>query len=118
MVKKSVILFFLNLLIILAFGEFGSANNHCTASDVRFNNAQGLYLYSEELIYIADTDNHAIRRYNLTSGSVETIAGGGGNHGNGQGNGITGSSGSPLPTGSWSSKPSSTPSKYSTSLFP
>ncbi|MBT3642457.1 hypothetical protein HN604_03020 [archaeon] len=93
MVKKSVILFFLNLLIILAFGEFGSANNHCTASDVRFNNAQGLYLYSEELIYIADTDNHAIRRYNLTSGSVETIAGGGGNHGNGQGNGITGSSG-------------------------
>ena len=49
----------------LADGEFGSA---------KFNDPQGLAL-DGDILYVADTKNHAIRRVDLTDRSVETLAG-------------------------------------------
>ena len=40
----------------------------------RFNNPAGVAFHGETL-YIADTDNHAVRALNLTSGAVRTVAG-------------------------------------------
>ncbi|MCH7472711.1 redoxin domain-containing protein [bacterium] len=48
-------------------GDFESA---------RFFHPQGLYYEpAEDAIYVADTENHAIRRIDLASGMVETLAG-------------------------------------------
>ncbi len=52
-------------------GDFASAT---------FNQPQGMAL-AEETLYVADTENHALRRVDLASGTVETIAGTG-NQGN------------------------------------
>ncbi len=48
-------------------GGFGSA---------RFNHPQGMALV-EEVLYVADTENHALRKVDLISGYVSTIAGNG-----------------------------------------
>jgi sugar lactone lactonase YvrE/thiol-disulfide isomerase/thioredoxin len=45
-----------------------------TAEDASFDSPQGLAC-AEEVIYVADTGNHAIRRIDLAAGTVETIAG-------------------------------------------
>ena len=39
-----------------------------------FNHPQGMTL-DGEVLYVADTENHAIRKVNLVSGTVETVAG-------------------------------------------
>ena len=49
----------------LADGNFGSAS---------FNHPQGMTLV-EDVLYVADTENHAIRRVDLLARTVETIAG-------------------------------------------
>ena len=49
----------------LADGDFASA---------AFNHPQGMELVGETL-YVADTENHAIRRVDLAAGTVDTIAG-------------------------------------------
>ena len=49
----------------LADGDFTSCS---------FNHPQGMSLDSE-ILYVADTENHAIRKVDLTTGIVETIAG-------------------------------------------
>jgi thiol-disulfide isomerase/thioredoxin/flagellar basal body rod protein FlgG len=43
-------------------------------AEATFRNPQGMALAGDAL-YVADTDNHAIRRVNLREGTVETIAG-------------------------------------------
>ena len=45
-------------------------------SSAQFNHPQGLALAGETL-YVADTENHAIRRVDLAGGAVETVAGSG-----------------------------------------
>jgi hypothetical protein len=47
-------------------GAFGEA---------RFNDPQGLCLGENEVIYVADTKNHAIRRVDLSHQNVKTLAG-------------------------------------------
>ncbi len=42
-----------------------------------FSNPQGMTLVGDDFLYIADTDNHAIRRIHLKSGDVMTLAGDG-----------------------------------------
>ena len=42
--------------------------------EVRFNQPQGLLLH-EGLLYVADTENHAIRQVDIAQGTVRTIAG-------------------------------------------
>lgn len=44
------------------------------AAEARFNGPQGLALAGQWL-YVADTENHAVRRIDLASGRVETVAG-------------------------------------------
>ena len=41
----------------------------------RFNSPQGLTFFNENIIFVADTENHAIRKIDLTFKTVETIAG-------------------------------------------
>ncbi|KAL3279328.1 hypothetical protein HHI36_016835 [Cryptolaemus montrouzieri] len=41
----------------------------------KFNNPQGLIFKTENIIYVADTDNHAIRLIDLSKNVVETVAG-------------------------------------------
>ncbi|MHB9026902.1 MAG: thioredoxin-like domain-containing protein [Armatimonadota bacterium] len=47
-----------------------------TFADASFRNPQGMALRGD-LLYIADTDNHALRRANLENRRVETVAGNG-----------------------------------------
>lgn len=41
----------------------------------RFNSPQGVTFFNDHLIYVADTENHAIRLINLNEKKVDTIAG-------------------------------------------
>lgn len=41
----------------------------------RFNSPQGVTFFNKHTIYVADTDNHAVRLINLREKKVETIAG-------------------------------------------
>lgn len=43
--------------------------------DARFNSPQGVSFFGNDTIYVADTENHAIREINLTTKTVDTIAG-------------------------------------------
>ena len=43
-------------------------------SDASFNHPQGMVLV-DDLLYVADAENHAIRKLDLAAGTVETTAG-------------------------------------------
>ncbi|XP_060525437.1 NHL repeat-containing protein 2 isoform X2 [Cylas formicarius] len=43
--------------------------------DAEFNNPQGLTFQSKDVLYVADTENHSIRRIDLATGTVDTVAG-------------------------------------------
>ena len=53
-------------------GEQGLADG--TLDGAQFNAPQGMDLV-DDILYVADTENHAIRRVDLTQGIVETVAG-------------------------------------------
>jgi thiol-disulfide isomerase/thioredoxin/sugar lactone lactonase YvrE len=53
-------------------GEVGS--NDGSKEEARFHHPQGLAA-SSDAIYVADTENHAIRKIDLASGAVTTLAG-------------------------------------------
>lgn len=59
--------------------------------DARFNSPQGLSFFGNDIIYVADTENHAIREINLTTKTVDTIAGHG-KQGSDQTGGLIGTS--------------------------
>ncbi len=61
-------------LAVIGSGEPGLQDGDL--SSAQFHHPQGMALAGETL-YVADTDNHAIRRIDLAGGSVETIAGSG-----------------------------------------
>lgn len=44
-------------------------------TNARFNSPQGVSFHEDDIIYVADTENHAIREINLTTKTVDTIAG-------------------------------------------
>lgn len=43
--------------------------------NAEFNNPQGLAFQNKNVIFVADTENHAIRKIDLEQGKVETVAG-------------------------------------------
>ncbi|XP_018561390.1 NHL repeat-containing protein 2 isoform X2 [Anoplophora glabripennis] len=43
--------------------------------DAEFNNPQGLAFQNKDVLFVADTENHAIRKINLKNRTVETVAG-------------------------------------------
>lgn len=60
------------LLSVIGSGDIGSKDgDYVTAS---FNHPQGL-AYRDETLWVADTENHLIRRIDLKSGQVSTVAG-------------------------------------------
>jgi hypothetical protein len=63
-----------------------SGTTDATGSAARFNGPQGVLLDSTN-IYISDTANHSIRRYNISTGAVSTFAGQSGTSGNTDGTG-------------------------------
>ena len=63
------------LIDIIGSGTAGLTDGDFSAS--AFNHPQGLAL-EEDVLYIADTENHAIRRADLVRRRIETIAGTGG----------------------------------------
>lgn len=46
-----------------------------TIDEAQFNGPQGLVFYDENKIYVADTENHAVRLVDLSKNTVETVAG-------------------------------------------
>lgn len=60
-----------------------------TFEEARFNSPQGVTFYKSDIIYVADTENHAIREIDLTNRTVTTI-GGQGKQGSDQVGGLIG----------------------------
>jgi mucin-19 len=63
----------------LDYGGFGSGTSGFidgTGTNARFNRPQGIFVDASETIYVADTDNHCIRKI-TSSGVVTTLAGSG-----------------------------------------
>jgi DNA-binding beta-propeller fold protein YncE len=57
-------------------GAKGFAGDGGAAAAARFNNPNGLAVdVARNLLYVADTDNHRIRRIDLASGNITTFAG-------------------------------------------
>ena len=57
---------------VIGSGEVGFANGDFQVAS--FDHPQGMSL-DEDALYVADTENHAIRRVDLARGKVETVAG-------------------------------------------
>ena len=61
---------------IAGTGETGYTGDGGPALDATFNGPKGIaYSASDHALYIVDTENHAIRRMSLASGTVETVLG-------------------------------------------
>lgn len=56
-------------------GEAGFAGDGGPARTAKFNGPKGIALALGESLFVADTENHAIRRIDLRSGIISTIAG-------------------------------------------
>ena len=59
---------------VVGSGEEGLADGDLASA--RFNHPQGMAL-DGEILYVADTENHALRRADLAAGTVATLAGNG-----------------------------------------
>ncbi len=58
--------------LVIGSGEAGLEDG--TWENARFDHPQGMAL-ADSILYVADTENHAIRKVDLSQGRVETIAG-------------------------------------------
>ena len=60
---------------IAGTGEAGYSGNNGPGNKARLNNPYGLVIGPDERLYICDIDNHCIRRLNLKTGVITTVAG-------------------------------------------
>ena len=60
---------------IAGTGEQGYAGDGGPAVEARLGGPKGLSLGTDGFLYVADTENHVVRRINVTSGLIETIVG-------------------------------------------
>ncbi len=60
--------------ILDTIGGRNAGNRDGSFTEARFNHPQGTFLHGD-ILYIADTENHAIRAANLTTHQVKTILG-------------------------------------------
>ncbi|MEX2502993.1 MAG: thioredoxin-like domain-containing protein [Trueperaceae bacterium] len=61
--------------VIAVFGDGRPDLRDGTASEARFHRPHGLTFDGPDRLYVADTGNHALRRINLRTATVETLAG-------------------------------------------
>ena len=60
---------------LLGDGQPGSVDGFVGETNIRTNEPGGLCFDSDsKVLYLADTNNHSIRRFNLTSGIIETVS--------------------------------------------
>jgi sugar lactone lactonase YvrE len=64
-----------NITTIAGTGAQGFSNISGPANAAQLDSPQGLALDTSDNLYIADTHNHAIRKLNLATGTLSTIAG-------------------------------------------
>jgi sugar lactone lactonase YvrE len=62
---------------IAGTGEQGYAGDGGPALQAKLGGPKGLALSADRQLYIADTENHAIRRIDLASGVIRTVLGNG-----------------------------------------
>ncbi|MDQ7075615.1 MAG: hypothetical protein Q9O24_10800 [Gammaproteobacteria bacterium] len=58
-------------------GQFGFNGDHQYALDAQLNMPYDLLIDNQNNLYIADSNNHRIRKFNLDSGVITTVAGNG-----------------------------------------
>jgi DNA-binding beta-propeller fold protein YncE len=68
-------------------GKVGFTGDGGPAIDATFNGPKGIALGPDGNLVVADTENHAIRRIDRSSGTIATIAGGGPQNAGGAGDG-------------------------------
>jgi streptogramin lyase len=56
-------------------GKPGFTGDGGPAKDATFNGPKGIAIGPDKCIYVADTENHAIRKIDISSGTISTIAG-------------------------------------------
>lgn len=66
------------LTTIAGDGEEGFGGDGGRAIDARLNQPRGLALDGDDTLYVADTSNHRIRKIDLKTGTITTVAGDGG----------------------------------------
>jgi sugar lactone lactonase YvrE len=77
-------------------GSGAPGSDDGTADAAAFNNPQGIALDNRGRVWVTDSNNHTIRRINLVTGLVETIAGIAGDPGFADGNGAKAKFRSPM----------------------
>jgi streptogramin lyase len=68
-------------------GKRGFTGDGNPAKEATFDGPKGIAIGADKCVYVADTENHAIRKIDLSSGVISTIAGSGPQHKGGEGDG-------------------------------
>lgn len=68
-------------------GQKGFSGDGGPAKEARFDGPKGIAVGPDGNVYVVDTENHAIRKIDLKSGLIATVAGGGPGQGGGAGDG-------------------------------
>lgn len=58
-------------------GKKGFTGDGGPAREATFNGPKGVAVGPSGTVYVVDTENHAVRRIDVTSGTIDTVAGGG-----------------------------------------
>ena len=61
--------------VIAGTGEKGYSGDGGPARNATFHGPKGISVDKDGNVWIADTENNAVRRINMTTGTIETIAG-------------------------------------------
>jgi streptogramin lyase len=72
---------------IAGTGKRGFTGDNGPAKDATFDGPKGIALGPDRCVYVADTENHAIRKIDLSTGTISTVAGSGPQNKGGTGDG-------------------------------
>jgi len=75
------------LLHVAGTGKRGYSGDGGPAAEATFDGPKGIALGPDKAVYVVDTENHAVRRIDLKTGTISTIAGSGPTHRGADGDG-------------------------------